>query len=147
MSGPTPERAGVRGNAAGDVTLTVDTFIAEVPVDPQRCILVYLRQHGGRQYVRWRVFHKHGQGGNWYPDKRRAFVLSAGIADALARAIASAATGQAVTPKPAWLEAIDAWREHRCRCMADLNAPPTVQEWERRQRLRGWGMGPLKWEQ
>ena len=52
------------GTAAADVTLTLHTFIAEVPIDPTRSILVYLREHGGRRYVRWRVFHKHRKGGN-----------------------------------------------------------------------------------
>ena len=56
-----------------DATLTVDTFMAEVPIDAHRSILVYLREHGGRQYIRWRVFHRHRSLGHWYPDKRRAF--------------------------------------------------------------------------
>ena len=65
-----------------DVTLTIDTFVAEVPLDEHRVILVYHRQHGGRCYIRWRVFHKHRKGGNWYPDKRRALVIPIHAADA-----------------------------------------------------------------
>src|SRR5215213_11291188 len=82
-----------------DPTLTLDTFIAEVPVDPRRSILVYLRQHGGRQYVRWRVFHRHRKHGTWYPDKRRAFVVPVGCGDALGRAVAAASAGAVQTPK------------------------------------------------
>jgi hypothetical protein len=120
----------------------VDTFIAEVPIDPHRSILVYLRQHAGRQYVRWRVFHRHRKHGKWYPDKRRAFVIPVGIANALAGALASAVTAQPVSPKPAWLQAIDDHCEHRYRCFVELNAPTFLQERERRRRLRGWKLGP-----
>ena len=129
---------------ANDVTLTVDTFIAEVPMDAHRAILVYLREHGGRQYVRWRVFHRHRKHGRWYPDKRRAFVVPLSSASALASAIASAATRQAVTAKPDWLQAIDEHCEHRYRCFVELNAPAILQEHERRRRLRGWKLGPGK---
>jgi hypothetical protein len=119
-----------------DPTLTVDTFIAEVSIDSHRSILVYLREHGGRQYVRWRVFHRHRRHGNWYPDKHRSFVVPLAGADGLAGAIAAAGSKQAVTSKPAWLQAIDAYREHRYRCMTDLNAPPRVLDRERRKMLR-----------
>lgn len=133
---------GVRGNAAADVTLTVDTFIAEVPIEASRSILVYLRRHGGREYVRWRVFHKHAKGGNWYPDRRRAFVIPLAIAKALGDAMAAAGTGRAATAKPAWLEQIDHYRASTLFKLLDLNAPQFILERERRRRVRGWGMGP-----
>jgi hypothetical protein len=139
--GDSAELPGVRGNAA-DVTLTVDTFIAEVPIDPGRCILVYLRQHGGRQFVRWRVFHKHGKGGNWYPDKRRWFVVPVRCSGALAGAIAAAGQGQVLTDKPAWLEAVDRHRAALLPKLEELNAPPKYLNREKRRMARGWGMGP-----
>ena len=64
-----------------------------MPLDEHRVILVYHRQHGGRCYVRWRVFHKHRKGGNWYPDKRGAFVIPIHAAHALAAGIAAARLG------------------------------------------------------
>jgi hypothetical protein len=99
--------------SATDVTLTVDTFIAEVRIDTHRSILVYLRQHGGRMYVRWRVFHKHRKHGKWYPHKRRAFVVPLGAADAVGRAIACAAGERPVTANLEWLAKIAA---HRACC-------------------------------
>ncbi|HEX8522419.1 MAG TPA: hypothetical protein VF669_09195 [Tepidisphaeraceae bacterium] len=126
-----------------DPTLTVDTFIAEVPLEPHRSILVYLREHGGRQYVRWRVFHRHRKSGLWYPDKRRSFVIPLSGAAALGGAIAAATTGRAATAKPDWLEKIDAYRGTMLAKLEDLNAPPAVLEREKRRRCRGWGLGPL----
>jgi hypothetical protein len=120
-----------------DATLTVDTFIAEVPIDTHRSILVYHREHGGRQYIRWRVFHRHRKHGNWYPDKRRAFVVPLGAAKALGHAIQLATAGQPVTAKPQWLKMLDEYRDHRHRCMIELNAPPAVLERERRLTMKG----------
>jgi hypothetical protein len=122
--------------------LTIDTFIAEVPLDENRCILVYRRQHGGRLYVRWRVFHRHRKSRKWYPDKRRAFVVPLDGADALARAIAGAASGQSITAKPQWLESIDRYRASLLSKLQYLNAPASYQEREKRRRVRGWGLGP-----
>jgi len=122
-------------------TLTVDLFIGEVPLDSHRSILVFRRQHAGRTFIRWRVFHRHRKGGNWYPDTRRAFVIPLDAGDALASAIAAARRGDTCTAKPEWLAQVDAWRERRHLCLLDLNAPPAVMESERRKRMRGYGMG------
>lgn len=118
-------------------TLTEDIFIGEVSIDPHRCILIYLREHGGRRYVRWRVFHKHRKVRQWYPDRRRWFVVPVGIADALARAIAAAPAGQAIAPQPSWLDAIDKRLAHRLACLVDLNAPPKILEVAIRRRHKG----------
>lgn len=134
----------VRGNAAGDVTLTVDTFMAEVPLDPRRSVLVYLRRHGGREFVRWRVFHRHSVGGNWYPDRRRAFVVPSAAAGALGHAIASASRGNAMGAKPEWLAVIDTGRDHCCRVLKELNAPASLQDRARRDRHRGWCLSEKK---
>jgi hypothetical protein len=125
-----------------DPTLTVDIFIAEVPVDSRRSILVCLRKHGGRKYVRWRVFHRLRKLGYWYPDKSRAFVVPLSSATALAGAIATAGTGQASSATPAWLAKLDAERAQLLPKLKALNAPPLYVEREKRRRARAWGMGP-----
>lgn len=61
--------------------------------------LVYQRKHGGRSYVRWRVFRNHRRG-FWYPDKRRAFVVPECIAETLGAVIAAAVGGKGVTKLP-----------------------------------------------
>jgi len=126
------------------VTLTVDRFIAAVPVDDNRVILVYRREHGGRSFVRWRVFHRHRRSGLWYPDKRRAFVVPLAACEALAAAIAAGATGRAVTPEPPWLTALDAGRDYKLRRMDELSAPPKVMDVEIRRRGRAWGLAPTR---
>ena len=50
-----------------DITETVDTFMTCVPQGEHRAVLVYRRQHGGRDYVRLRTWHKHREKGAWYP--------------------------------------------------------------------------------
>ena len=125
-----------------DPTLTVDTFIAEVPIDPHRSILVYLRQHGGRQYVRRRIFHRHRKDAHWYPDKRRAFVVLPGSAAALGEAIIAAVSGQPVTSKPGWLARLDEHRASLLGKLLDLNAPEEYVKREEHRRVRAWGMGP-----
>jgi hypothetical protein len=127
----------LRKPTEGDPRYTIDTFIAEVPLDPNRAILVYMREHGGRRYIRWRVFHRHRKGRNWYPDKRRAFVVPVEGAASLGDAIAKATCGQPITPKPAWLASVDYFRQRRGYCLLELNAPPAVLEAEMRKRLRG----------
>jgi hypothetical protein len=128
---------------------TVDTFIARVVLDPQRVILVYHRRHAGREFVRWRVFHKHRQSGWWYPDKRRSFVIPVGVAGTLGWAIRAAPSRRAITVQPDWLATLDAERDRRLRCLADLNAPPEVMEYESSRRKRapylGPNMGRRKW--
>lgn len=142
MTGPGVGR-GFRGHA---VTRTVDTFIGEVPTGEGRCVLVYLREHGGRAYVRWRTFHRHRVGGYWYPDRRRAFVVPLEHAAALAEAILAASKGEAVSPVPPWLAAIDARREHVARAFDELGAPERLRTRAWRRCDRGWGMDPKKGE-
>ena len=138
MTDKTLKCLGVGGDTLGqqDPTLTVDTFIGEVPVDAHRAVLVFLREHGGKRYVRWRMFHKHRQNQYWYPDKRRAFVVPVDAAVALGNAIAAAVGGQPVSTKPEWLQAINDYCEHRYQCLKELNAPPHVIEEGRRKMLR-----------
>lgn len=127
-----------------DASKSVDTFIGEVVVDSHRCILVYLRNHGGKQYVRWRVFHKHRNRGVWYPDTRRSFVVPIDAAPTLGSMIAAATDGRAVTSKPQWLAAIDDYRFGTLSKLQDLGAPAIYVRREKRRRLRGWCLGPGK---
>ena len=47
---------------------TVNEFMVCVPQGENRAVLVYHRQHGGREYIRWRIWHKHRKLARWYPD-------------------------------------------------------------------------------
>jgi len=127
--------------APNDPTLTLDTFVAEVPAGQDRVILVYLRKHGGKQYIRWRYFHRHKTARYWYPDAWRWFVIPISVGEALAAALVAAHRGDALTAKPKWLAQVDAWRQRRCLIMDELNAPPQVLDLERRRAARGYGMG------
>ena len=80
---------------------THDQFIAAVPWGKWRAVLVYLRQHGGRQWVRLRTWNKHRKKLVWYPTKRY-FVIPIEDADSLASAIRAAARCNP-SPKPDWL--------------------------------------------
>ena len=80
---------------------TVDKFIAAVPWGKWRAVLLYLRQHGGREWVRLRTWDKHRKKLVWYPTKRY-FVIPIEDAEALANAIKAAARDNP-SPKPDWL--------------------------------------------
>ncbi len=81
---------------------TVDTFMGCVPQGSDRAVLIYRRQHAGREYVRFRVWHRHKKLGKFYPDKRRKFVVSLEHALDLGQAIIQAASGKS-HEKPSWL--------------------------------------------
>jgi len=80
---------------------TVDEFVACVPWGNWRAVMVYRRQHGGREWVRLRTWNKHRKKQVWYPSKR-FFVIPMADAENPADAIRSAATGGS-TDKPDWL--------------------------------------------
>lgn len=90
---------------------TVDEFIAAVPWDDWRKVLVYRRQHGGRTYVRIRTWNKHQYKGVWYPT-RRYFVIPIDNAKALSEAILSAIDGPK-RPKPNWLKSYETAEKKR----------------------------------
>ena len=81
----------------------VDTFMACVPWDERRVVLVYRRTHGGREYIRLRTWNRHGTNGWWYPT-RRFFVIPHRNAERLADALRLAFRREA-EPKPEWLMA------------------------------------------
>ena len=80
---------------------TVDEFIGAVPWTRRRMVLVYLRHHGARTYVRLRTFNRHKKLGCWYPSPRY-FVVPQECARDLARAIEAAASGERFGPEPDW---------------------------------------------
>ena len=83
------------------VLTTVDQFVAAVPWTLRRMVLVYLRHHGARTYVRLRTFNRHRTKGCWYPSPRY-FVVPQECARDLAMAIAAAASGERFGPEPDW---------------------------------------------
>ena len=113
---------------------TVDTFMGCVPQGENRAILVYRRQHGGREYVRLRTWHRHGIIGQWYPDKRRRFIIPLDDAKALGEAIMQAAEGKS-DKMPDWLARREKERDRRLGVLKSLNAPQEVlAKWTRRRR-------------
>ena len=66
---------------------TDDRFVACIPVDERRCIVVHRRHTRGRDYIRFRFWHRHQRTGCWYPDSHRngprAFMLPADAAPGL----------------------------------------------------------------
>lgn len=117
---------------------TIDTFIAAVPEGEHRMILLYRRQHGGREFVRWRVWHRHRRRGCWCPDKRRIFVIPLALAGALADALGDAGAGRS-SPMPDWLAKVEASRDRRLATLENLCAPTSLLVKEYRNRLRAHG--------
>ena len=80
---------------------TLDTFLAAVPWTKHRTIIIYLREHGGRRYVRLRTFNKHRTKGMWYPAPR-FYMVPIDRAEDLGRAIIEASQGRPFGPQPEW---------------------------------------------
>jgi len=80
---------------------TIDTFVAAVPWDKWRTVLVHHRQHGGHAFIRFRTWNLHREKLVWYPTKR-GFVIPVENAKALAQALMAGVTGEA-QDKPEWL--------------------------------------------
>jgi len=80
---------------------TVDTFLAAVPWTKRRTVVIYLREHGGRRYVRLRTFNKHRVKGCWYPTKR-FYMVPLESAEALGNAIIAASKGKPFDHQPDW---------------------------------------------
>jgi hypothetical protein len=113
--------ANVRSSAAQSILQTHDQFIAAVPWGNWRAVLVYLRQHGGREWVRLRTWNKHRKKLVWYPTKRY-FVIPIENADALVNAITAAVRGNS-SPKPDWLVRRERLERKR---MERMQLPPEV---------------------
>ena len=80
---------------------TVDTLLSAVPWTKNRMVLVFLREHGGRRYVRLRTFNRHRVKGCWYPAPRY-FMVPIDRAEELGKAIIAAGRGQSHGPAPEW---------------------------------------------
>ena len=103
---------------------TIDEFVAAIPWGENRAVLVYRRRHGGRTFVRVRIWNQHRDRKVWYPTKR-AFVIPIQNVEDLAEAIRSAAGGK-VGGKPDWLERREQAEQERVAYLEDLEAPMTV---------------------
>lgn len=80
---------------------TVDTFMASVPWTKNRTVIVYLREHTGRRYIRLRTFNRHQIKGCWYPSPR-FFTVPIEHAERLGNSIAEAAKGKPFGSEPDW---------------------------------------------
>ena len=118
------------------VTDTVDQFIAWVPLSDNMGFVVFHRAHGGREYVRWRAWHRHREKSCWYPDRIRWGVISADHAHAFAEAMAKAAKGEPAGDAPDWLIEAEKATYARLARLHDVNAPAEVLATARRRWLR-----------
>ena len=91
---------------------TIDTFLAAVPWTKRRTVIIYLREHGGRRYVRLRTFNRHQVKGCWYPAPR-FFMVPIEHAPDLGRAILSAAQGKPFGTEPEWYRDFEKQYERR----------------------------------
>ncbi len=80
--------------------ITSDKFVAAVPWDDWRTVLLHHRQHGGYEYIRFRTWNLHRTKLVWYPTKR-GFVIPVQNATALADALLAGANGD-FQAKPDW---------------------------------------------
>ncbi len=80
---------------------TIDTFVASVPWDRWRTVLVHHRQHGGHAFIRFRTWNLHREKLVWYPTKR-GFVIPVQNAQSLAQALLAGVSGD-FQDKPEWL--------------------------------------------
>ncbi len=94
--------AGKQKPNENDILQTTESFVAALPWGPNRRILVFRRQHGGRTYVRLRVWNLHRRFGTWYPSDR-FFVVPIDEAEGLAAALVAGAQGKRLHRKPDWL--------------------------------------------
>lgn len=85
-----------------------DTYITRCPIT-ERCEAIFCRyRHFGREYIRWRLWHRHAQLGVVYPDKRRYGVIPAEHAEAFGEAILRAGRGeQDNAGPPDYIQAFD----------------------------------------
>ncbi len=86
---------------ASSIFETVDTFLSAIPWTRNRMVLVFLREHGARRYVRLRTFNRHRVKGCWYPAPR-FYMVPVEHAKQLGEAIVAAAEGKPFGPEPDW---------------------------------------------
>ena len=93
-----------------EVLKTVDTFLSAIPWTKNRTVIIYLREHGGRRYVRMRTFNKHREKGCWYPAPR-FYTVPLECAAELGEAIIAASEGEPFGIQPEWWEEFE--RQYR----------------------------------
>ena len=105
---------------------TVDTFLGAVPWTEWRTVIIYLREHGGRRYVRLRTFNKQREKGYWYPGKRY-YMVPIESAAALGKAIIAASKGRPFGDQPEWWADFEAqYQEWQARKAAGADEAPDV---------------------
>lgn len=105
---------------------TIDEFVAAITWGENRVALVYRRRHGGRTFVRVRIWNQHRERKVWYPTKR-AFVIPIQNVEGLVGALRSAAGGK-LGSKPDWLERREQAEQERVAELEDLEPPTAVAE-------------------
>ena len=99
---------------------TVDTFLGCVPWTKNRVVIVYLREHGRRRFIRLRTFNRHREKGCWYPTKR-VFIVPIDRAPALGKAIIAASKGRTFGDMPEWFPAFEEqYQEREKRKVAEI---------------------------
>ena len=105
---------------------TVDTFLAAGPWTERRTVVIYLREHGGRRYVRLRTFNRHREKGHWYPTKR-FYMVPIKSAAAPGKAIIAASKGRPFGDQPEWwADFEEGYREWQARKAAEVDEAPDV---------------------
>ncbi len=84
-----------------------ELFIAAIPWDTHRMVLVHKRTCAGRTYIKLHTWNKHRQRPFWYPSSRM-YVIPDGNAQRLVAAILAAARGDPLDAKPEWLRKFEA---------------------------------------
>ena len=80
-------------------------------------VLVFLREHAGREYIRLRTFNRHQVKGCWYPAPR-FYMVPIEHAEELGDAIIAAGRGRSPGPMPEWYSDFEkqykarAWRNN-----------------------------------
>ena len=119
-----------------DILKTTDKFIACVEWDhPNRALIVHRRSHGGREFVRVRIWNRHLKSRFWYPS-RKAFVVPVSQVKSLIEALRAAAAGKTRGGKPTWFAAREALDEERYENLLDLNAPECLLKAARKRAKR-----------
>ena len=116
-----------------DILKTTDVFIDCVDWDHEnRALIVHRRSHGGREFVRVRIWNRHQTSRYWYPS-RKAFVVPVSQVESLIKALGAAADGKTRGDKPYWFAAREALDEERYENLLDLNAPECILEKARKR--------------
>ncbi len=105
---------------------TVDTFLSAIPWTRNRMVLVFLREHGAREYIQVRTFNRHQVKGCWYPAPR-FYMVPLECAAQLGQALIAAAKGRPFGAEPEWYRDFEkqyaALRKSKVRVPEDVQPP------------------------